>query len=49
MKISDYIVEYLIEKGVTDIFGYLGGMVTHLMGLDRCIILTVGYIILTVW
>ena len=32
MKISDYIVEYLIEQGVTDIFGYPGGMVTHLMG-----------------
>lgn len=31
MKISDYIVEYLIEKGVTDVFGYPGGMVTHLM------------------
>lgn len=31
MKISDYIVEYLIEKGITDVFGYPGGMVTHLM------------------
>lgn len=31
MKVSDYIVEYLIEKGITDVFGYPGGMVTHLM------------------
>ena len=31
MKVSDYIVEFLIEKGVTDVFGYPGGMVTHLM------------------
>lgn len=29
MKLSDYIVEFLIEKGITDIFGYPGGMVTH--------------------
>lgn len=31
MKISDYIVDFFIEKGVTDVFGYPGGMVTHLM------------------
>lgn len=31
MKTSDYIVEYLIAKGNTDVFGYRGGMVTHLM------------------
>ncbi len=31
MKVSDYIVEYLIERGITDVFGYPGGMVTHLM------------------
>lgn len=31
MKVSDYIVEFLISKGITDIFGYPGGMVTHLM------------------
>ncbi len=31
MKVSDYIVEYLIQQGVTDVFGYPGGMVTHLM------------------
>lgn len=31
MKASDFIVEYLIEKKITDVFGYPGGMVTHLM------------------
>lgn len=31
MKVSDYIVEFLISKGITDVFGYPGGMVTHLM------------------
>lgn len=31
MKVSDYIVEFLIKKGVSDVFGYPGGMVTHLM------------------
>ena len=31
MKVSDYVVEYLIEQGITDVFGYPGGMVTHLM------------------
>lgn len=31
MKVSDYIVEYLIEKNVKDVFGYPGGMVTHFM------------------
>lgn len=31
MKCSDYIVQYLIKKGITDVFGYPGGMVTHLM------------------
>ena len=31
MKVSDYIVDYLIQKGITDVFGYPGGMVTHLM------------------
>lgn len=30
-KVSDYIVDYLIKKGVKDVFGYPGGMVTHLM------------------
>lgn len=31
MKVSDYIVKFLADKGVTDVFGYPGGMVTHLM------------------
>ena len=31
MKVSDYIVHFFIKKGVTDVFGYPGGMVTHLM------------------
>lgn len=31
MKVSDYIVEYLISNGVKHVFGYPGGMVTHLM------------------
>ena len=31
MTVSKYIVEYLISKGVTDIFGYPGGMVTNFM------------------
>jgi len=31
VKASDYIVQYLINKKVTDVFGYPGGMVTHLM------------------
>lgn len=35
MKVSDYIVEYLINKNITDVFGYPGGMVTHLMDSFR--------------
>lgn len=31
MKVSDYIVEYLIKKGITDIFGYSGGAICHLI------------------
>lgn len=31
IKASDYIVQYLIEQVITDVFGYPGGMVTHLM------------------
>lgn len=31
MKVSDYIVEFIISKGITDVFGYPGGMITHLM------------------
>lgn len=31
MKLSDYIVSYLEERGVKVIFGYIGGMITHLV------------------
>jgi acetolactate synthase-1/2/3 large subunit len=31
MKVSDYIIEFFISKGITDVFGYPGGMVTHFM------------------
>ena len=31
MKVSDYIACFLIEHEITDVFGYPGGMVTHLM------------------
>ena len=31
MKASDFIVEFIINKGITDVFGYPGGMVTQLM------------------
>ena len=31
MLASDYIIEFLIQKGITDVFGYPGGMVTYLM------------------
>ena len=31
MKLSDYIVEFLKENGVTTIFGYQGGAITHLV------------------
>ena len=31
MKVSDYIVEFFIKKEISDVFGYPGGMVTHLM------------------
>lgn len=47
MKLSDYIVTFLIEKEITDVFGYPGGMVTHLMeSLDKykdCISAHVNY------
>lgn len=36
MKASDYIVEFLIKKGITDVFGYPGGMVTQLMDSFGC-------------
>ena len=31
MKASDYIVKFIEDRKITDIFGYPGGMVTHLM------------------
>lgn len=31
MKVSDFIVDFFIKKGVKNVFGYPGGMVTHLM------------------
>lgn len=31
MKASDYIVDFLIQKGISDVFGYPGGMVVHLI------------------
>lgn len=31
MRVSDYIVSYLQEKGIHAVFGYPGGMVTYLM------------------
>lgn len=31
MKASDYIVDYLARKGVHVVFGYIGGMITHLV------------------
>lgn len=31
MKVSDFIVEYLIKQDIKNVFGYPGGMVTHLM------------------
>lgn len=31
IKLSDYIIEFLISKNVTDAFGYPGGMVAHLI------------------
>lgn len=35
MKVSDYIVQFLIEKGITDVFGYPGGSVTNLIDSFR--------------
>ena len=29
MKVTDYIIEFLISKNVTDIFGYPGGVICH--------------------
>ena len=29
MKVTDYIIEFIISKGVTDMFGYPGGVICH--------------------
>ena len=29
-KISDYVIEFLLEKEVNKVFGYIGGAVAHL-------------------
>lgn len=31
MKVSDYIVSFFEQHGITHIFGYIGGMITHLV------------------
>lgn len=31
MKLSDYVVSYLEKRGVHIVFGYIGGMITHLV------------------
>lgn len=31
MKVSDYIVEYIVSQGIHDIFGYQGTMIAHLV------------------
>ena len=31
MKLSDFLVSFFIDKGITDVFGFPGGMVIHLM------------------
>lgn len=36
MKASDYIAQFFVDKGITTVFGYIGGMVTHLVdSLDK--------------
>lgn len=36
MKVSDYIVEFFSQRGINVIFGYVGGMITHLVdSIDR--------------
>ena len=31
MKVTDYIVEFVVDKGITDMFGYPGGVICHLI------------------
>lgn len=35
MTVADYVVSFLVQQGITDVFGYPGGMVTHLMEAFR--------------
>lgn len=36
IKASDYIAQFFVDKGITTIFGYIGGMITHLVdSIDR--------------
>lgn len=35
MKVTDYIIDFFVSKGVTDIFGYPGGCINHLMDSAR--------------
>ena len=36
MKASDYIVDFFSKQGISHIFGYIGGMITHLVdSIDR--------------
>ena len=36
MKASDYIVSFFEQQGIAHIFGYIGGMITHLVdSIDR--------------
>ena len=37
MKSSDYIATFLRDQGIDTVFGYMGGMITHLAdSLDKC-------------
>ena len=36
MKASDYIASFIAQQGVHHVFGYIGGMITHLVdSLDK--------------
>lgn len=36
MQVSDYIVEFFVQRNITDVFGYPGGMITYFMeALDK--------------
>jgi len=44
MKLSDYVIDFLVSKGVTHVFEVAGGSITHLLDslYDRKDIQTVG-------